>query len=282
MTGTPRVACIMLVNERPEMALRAITSYRSQTYANRELIVVDTGVEPVYMVLGPEEFCAYTPSLREGNSVGYLRNFANRLSLGASLFAHFDSDDWSHPRRLEEQVELLLASGKEAVGYRDMLFWDTTTTDPFPGKIHPKCEGGPAGLAFVDGVAVACPKCGGSQICEGVFCHPDDRTNRGETWLYDSGHPMRFVGSSMLYTRQAWERSPFHPDEPNEDQIWWMQNQSKCTAMRSMMVGGSEPAMICSIHGANTSEAYAREKRKMPHWLRLENWDAHCAKAMAL
>ncbi len=236
MSDMPKVACIMLVNGRHDMVQRAFASYRSQTYVEKELIILDTGDEdcaPTDGYWGDHDDVRHrwADLSLQSWSIGRLRNEAN-TSCKSDLIAHWDSDDWSHPRRLEEQVEFLMASGKRAVGYRDMLFWDTT-----------------AG---------------------------------GETWLYDSGHPMRFVGSSMLYTREAWERSPFHPDEPNEDQIWWMQNQSKCTAMRSMMVGGSEPAMICSIHGANTSEAYAREKRKMPHWLRLENWDAHCAKVMAL
>ena len=48
-------------------------------------------------------------------------------------------------------------------------------------QIHPKCEGGPAGLSCIDGIFVPCPKCGGTQICEGIYCHPDDR--KGEARL---------------------------------------------------------------------------------------------------
>jgi hypothetical protein len=56
-------------------------------------------------------------------TVGALRNEANRLTDEGEVLVHWDSDDVSHERRIEEQVALLQASGADAVGYSDMLFW---------------------------------------------------------------------------------------------------------------------------------------------------------------
>jgi hypothetical protein len=60
-----------------------------------------------------------------GITFGALRNQANAFAASADIIAHFDSDDVSHPRRIEEQVAFLQSSGVEAVGYRELLFWDT-------------------------------------------------------------------------------------------------------------------------------------------------------------
>lgn len=67
------------------------------------------------------------------NGVHYLRS-DERLSIPAKrnkccemasgqLICHFDSDDWSDPRRIQHQVELLQKSGKPVIGYHSMLFY---------------------------------------------------------------------------------------------------------------------------------------------------------------
>lgn len=243
----PMVACIMLVNGRHEMVARAIASYRSQRYQSKFLLMVDStpGGSTYTGQLAANEILEDDFKPPE-SSIGALRNMANRhaCDMKADVLAHFDSDDWSHPRRLEEQVELMRTTGKDAVGYNDMLFWDTTWIDCGPN------------------VAPAYQK--------------------REAWLYESHHPTKFLGSSMMYKRSAWENSPFHPDEPNEDTLWWGKNQNRCTAVSSMAIESLQPRMICAIHGANTSEAYAPAKRVPAHWRRMPNWDQYCSARMTL
>ncbi len=260
----PMVACIMLANGRPEMVERAIASFNAQSYTDRRLLIWDTTPNPIVIPdAGPlVRICGEEGS---GFSVGTLRNHANEAAFlrwpEVTLFAHWDSDDWSHPRRLEEQVELMRVTGKDAVGYNNMLFWETKklSFDDVYG------EGGPAGCDVLE-----------------------------EAWLFESHHPARFLGSSMLYKRKAWEASPFHPKEPNEDTLWWMKNQGRCYAESSISTTtlaetkdktgriAIEPRMVCAIHGANTSLAYGPEKRVAAHWRRMPNWDQYCQEAMKL
>lgn len=110
------------------MARRAVECFRKQTYQNKRLHVLHTGIEPVLAFGGHDEvFEKWIPIPDAGEfSIGKLRNYANQsaIHINADILIHFDDDDWSHPNRIEEQVALLKASGKQAVGYRTVLFCD--------------------------------------------------------------------------------------------------------------------------------------------------------------
>jgi hypothetical protein len=154
-TSEPVVACVMLVDGRRDMVKRAIASFRSQTYQRKRLLIVASdlsnngipicwlslraGYVEVVGVVGSdgihrsERFDPQPPDFQINfayrGTVGELRNFGGLgcRSMGADVVAHWDSDDWSHPKRLEEQVAHLLASWpRQCVGYNKMLFWDTT------------------------------------------------------------------------------------------------------------------------------------------------------------
>ena len=121
----PSVAAVMLVNGREAMARKAIECVAAQTYQNLALIVLDTG-QVAALVGGHKAVSVYQWRPDIGNSsIGILRNDVNCIAhhLKYDIIAHFDSDDWSHPRRIEEQVALLEASGAHAVGYNEALFW---------------------------------------------------------------------------------------------------------------------------------------------------------------
>ena len=124
----PLVCAIMLTSDRPEMAARAIQSFRSQTYGNVLLFVLDTSEEctPGTPYGEDRATTVWMPPPRTPLSIGILRNGTIRAALGWQQFdivAHFDDDDYSHPNRIAEQVALLQSSGADCVGYRDMLFW---------------------------------------------------------------------------------------------------------------------------------------------------------------
>jgi len=273
--SSPAVCCVCLVNGRPEMVRRAITSFRAQTYANKRLLIFDTGDPSFGLHRTPEGVdlsyssgVHYYPSSASG-TIGNLRNRANEVAVWpqayprADLIAHWDSDDWSHPRRIEEQVALLEASGKLCVGYRDLLFWDTRAA---------------SSMLFWDTRAEFSPV--------------------GEAWLYRNPDPRWAAGTSFLYRRELWEQQPF-PDAPHEDQRWW------CTPLVSRACIGSsclvwrhpdggptelpsydpndpaEPRMIAHIHGSNT-EVIPRTRMTAPEWRRAPEFDAFCERKMKL
>src|SRR5258708_3294771 len=107
----PAVAAVMLCHGRDEMAQRAIRSFTLQDCENKKHLLIwnNDGTKPI----------------------GTLRNEAN-AQVDADIICHFDSDDWSHPNRIAEQIAQLQSSGAECVGYNEMLFWDTASNVEYP------------------------------------------------------------------------------------------------------------------------------------------------------
>lgn len=137
----PSVAAVMLVSGRPEMVKRAIDAFRAQTYDRKFLMLYDTGehdalVESVE-VPGFIEGCWRANYCR---TIGALRNDANGFTTG-DVIVHWDSDDWSHPERIAEQVALLKSSKKQCVGYREMLFWRDPEAWLYSNPRHQYCLG---------------------------------------------------------------------------------------------------------------------------------------------
>jgi len=106
----PKVSCLLVTADRPHLLRRALRSYRQQTYPNTEVVVLDNGNERIDHLLHevPEEEVRYhyvdrTPDLW----IGGLRNMALEEATGEFVIPQWDDDDWSHPRRIERQVEVL-------------------------------------------------------------------------------------------------------------------------------------------------------------------------------
>ena len=244
----PKVSVVMLMSPgREAMQCRALRAIKEQTYQNIEVVVFDT-------------------SHLRGKTIGYMRNVANAEATG-ELIAHADDDDISHPRRLEEQVALLLASGKQCVGYRELLFWDTR---PLAHECsYDEREGG-------------CPVC----------ADEDQRQHeqRGEAWLYRNPDPRWAAGASFLMRRELWERQPF-PDAPHEDQRWWCtplvsRNCMGVSALSGLdwpSRNGDHPRMICQIHGDSTEKITLKVRQNNPDvWKRVPEFDSYCERTMNL
>ena len=122
MTVGPLVSCCMPTKNPPEMVARAIASFAGQTYPQRELVVVGTH-DHLRRFFGAawaetlDNFSVEEVCVPPGLSIGELRNVANRRANG-SIVAHWDDDDWSHPTRLERQVNILRQSGSRITGHQ--------------------------------------------------------------------------------------------------------------------------------------------------------------------
>lgn len=119
-----KISAILPTRGRSDYASQALRSFLAQTYANRELIILDDSDDPSF------------PKWRPVNGVHYLRA-DERLSIPAKrnkccemasgeVICHWDSDDWSDPRRIQHQAELMQKTGMAVVGYHSMLFYSTT------------------------------------------------------------------------------------------------------------------------------------------------------------
>ncbi len=250
-SSNPTVCAVMLVNGRPEMVQRAIRCFREQTYQHKDLFVLDSSAEPVgAKSLGLQQV-EYATMRGSKLSIGNLRNRANGFPC-TDILSHWDSDDWSHPRRIEEQVALLQASGKPCVGYRDMIFWNETQGQFCGAWLYSNndpryCLG--TSLCYWRSAWEArpfpdAPKLGGS--------------GEDKLWLEEI--------DSMGVCSSAGAQQ-------NVGGTWW-QVQIK---------DQEQPRMIASIHGGNTSTQYADLGRvESNNWRRAPEWDAHCRERMKL
>lgn len=251
MSSNPTVCAVMLANGREEMVARAIASFRSQTYQDKRLFILDTSPEPLPIMQADgvyAEYLAELPGIRKAR-IGALRNMANNYAnphcLNCDIICHWDSDDWSHPNRIAEQVALLQSSGADCVGYREMLFWR---------ERWESCCTGAAG--------------------------PIREEHRGEAWLYSHPSPKYALGTSLCYWRRVWEANPFINGNQEDFHFvqkvrtvgiasTWQPAPAGSIADSSVVV----PRMIASIHGGNTC---SRIEAACDEWTRVPAWDEYC------
>lgn len=124
------VSCIMPTCDRRAFIPSAIACYLAQDWPDKELIVVDDGMDRVEDLLRYVSGAKYfffreenLPAHRPRTPIGTKRNYACERASG-EVIVHWDDDDWSAPERISDQVARLLESGKSVTGYHDLLFWD--------------------------------------------------------------------------------------------------------------------------------------------------------------
>lgn len=251
--NNPTVCAVMLTKDRPAMARRAVECFDAQTYPEKRLLVVNTGECPLFKESPGVEYVEPCFIGADALSIGELRNLGTRYASDnytpswtrPEIFIHWDDDDWSHPNRITEQVALLQASGADAVGYNELLFWRTRI--------------------MIDDRAM-----------------PD---SYGEAWLYTNRNQYYAVGTSLCYWRKTWERKPFadlpRPEEWKGEDKRWIDGLNVTTdsgmgpAPRTYR---EPPRLIARIHSGNTM-AYDIEgqmEKGSQEWRRVPEWDAYC------
>ena len=123
----PLACCILLTDDRQDLTDRAVKCFLAQTYEHRELLIYDTGTMPYGLpAVDSEDIAVIRPTGDLRGKVGALRNRAIEYAAGADIIAHWDSDDWSAPERIADQVSSLqMHTRYRAVGYHNILFLDS-------------------------------------------------------------------------------------------------------------------------------------------------------------
>lgn len=103
------------------MAAQAVQCFRLQTYPDRELIILDDEAEPSFDVDAFRADLNIRYVLSKSRSIPEKRNAACHFA--ADLIIHWDSDDWSEPTRIKDQVNRIEESGLSVTGYNTMLFY---------------------------------------------------------------------------------------------------------------------------------------------------------------
>jgi glycosyltransferase involved in cell wall biosynthesis len=120
----PLVSCIMPTADRRVFAAHAIRYFLRQDYPNRELIVLDDGVDPIDDLMPPDPAIRYM-RLNGRRSLGAKRNLACQAARG-DLIAHWDDDDWIAPWRLSYQVAAMREQQADACGLNELLYLNLT------------------------------------------------------------------------------------------------------------------------------------------------------------
>lgn len=118
----PLITCIMPTYNRRAFVPQAIDYFLRQDYANKELILVDDGTDPVSDLMPVDERIRYI-RLQTKATIGSKRNLACQEA-GGSIIVHWDDDDWHAPHQLSYQAEALLREGTDTCGVRTILFYD--------------------------------------------------------------------------------------------------------------------------------------------------------------
>ena len=118
----PLVSCIMPTADRRVFAPHAIRYFLRQDYANRELIVLDDGSDPVSDLIPDDPRIRYI-RMQERRTIGAKHNLGCELARG-EIIAHWDDDDWFAEWRLSYQVsELLKHPSMTLVGFSRLFFY---------------------------------------------------------------------------------------------------------------------------------------------------------------
>lgn len=118
----PLVSCIMPTKDRRALISRAVACFQRQDYANRELVVLDDGDDPVGDLVPVHPRVRYV-RLKRRLVLGEKRNHACELARG-SIIVHWDDDDWYAPHRISYQVEQLQSHGADVCGPDRVLYFE--------------------------------------------------------------------------------------------------------------------------------------------------------------
>ena len=144
----PLVSVVLTTRDRPHLLPIALACFEHQTYANRELIVVDDGSDfPVD--LGATTMASVkTIHVKPGTPLGIKLNHGVDAASGR-LCMKMDDDDWYAPAYLETSVSALLASEREVcrptvVFHMGFLFFELRTW-----QVHESIENNAPGATLL-------------------------------------------------------------------------------------------------------------------------------------
>ena len=169
------VSAIMPTRGRRQWAQQALDCFLAQTYESANLVILDDDEERSFY-FAESYYPKVVHYLVPGKlSIAEKRNLAVQAANG-SIICHFDSDDWSAPTRIADQLKLLEESGKDVCGFYGVLFYD---------EIHKRA------LKYVSGPDYAV----GTSLMY--------RKSFWEGHRFQKGHPNPNVGEDNRFVRAA-------------------------------------------------------------------------------
>jgi glycosyltransferase involved in cell wall biosynthesis len=250
----PSVCCVCLTADRHAFTDRAVRCFNAQTYENRWMLIFDTGIVPYAL---PKDIdCSrvaicYDQQPR-GMRIGALRNVANGAALRHDIIAHWDSDDWSHPDRLEIQAATLAIGPYGGTGFSSMVICDTRAV----AWLYTYRQAG--------------------------------RVLGSRAWLYTYRQAGRVLGSSLMYPYDLWAQHPFPEGKTEGEEINWPDQRG----VHATGGFADVPLMVAEYHGGNTGQYGKADNcpvifdqtpaqlTQNPQWRRVPDYDEFCRKVL--
>ena len=119
------VSCIMPTKNRRKFVPLAIHYFQRQDYPNKELVILDDGMDDVSDLIPADPNIHYHRSASD-ITLGAKRNMCIEACAG-DLIMHWDDDDWMASHRIRYQVDELLKANAEVCGLRQMIYYEPAT-----------------------------------------------------------------------------------------------------------------------------------------------------------
>ena len=121
----PQISCLMVTYDRLSLAKRSIDCFASQTYPNRELVVVTNGADTFCHALRSHADhlgiqSRFVHLEQPDLTLGRLRNISLESASG-DIVCQWDDDDCNHPQRLMRQAEHMFKENARACLMTDHL-----------------------------------------------------------------------------------------------------------------------------------------------------------------
>jgi len=222
MNRSPLISCVMVTADRHKFCSRAIAAFVSQSYSNKELVILDNGAAPMEELLRdvPDDQIVYRyATFSEETTLGDIRNESLDMVRGDIVVPQWDDDDWSARDRLERQFTILSDRGVDACTLHGTLMHlnDPSYFDkPFLGLL---AGGVPPTIMHKRDDSVRFPS-----------LRRSEDTEYKAAWQHRSYHVMP-IADSHLYLRyfhgdNTWDRDHFMRRMRNTPKdltayVWW-------------------------------------------------------------
>jgi glycosyltransferase involved in cell wall biosynthesis len=120
----PLVTCIMPTANRAAFIPTAIAMFLGQDYVNKELVIIDDGVEPVSALIPEDKRIRYF-YFPPKSTTGFKRNLACEQAKG-EIIMHMDDDDWYAPDWITYSVNIFLNANSDLCGINQVQFYSPT------------------------------------------------------------------------------------------------------------------------------------------------------------
>jgi len=141
MDSSPLVSCILATRDRPLFLRQAIGYFLRQTYAKKELIIIDDSPEAAAALVPHDDRIRYV-RLTHQAPLGSKLNLGIRQASGA-IIQKLDDDDYYHPDFLDTTVHALLSHAPErAIVGLDCFLVLIAATGELRYSGHNWCAGG--------------------------------------------------------------------------------------------------------------------------------------------